>query len=112
MANPLLLGYAASQYKVQETPFASNATVQLALAANPNRVALIITDSIGNINFATLSGNVSTLKGSIVIATQNLSIFLTFEKFGPLVQAPFYSCRISGASTTIFTEIIYTPTGS
>jgi hypothetical protein len=46
-----------------------------------------------------------------VITTGAPTLTLTFDNVGPLVQEEIWTCRVSGASTTGITEIIYSPSG-
>jgi hypothetical protein len=104
------IGQSAAQYKTVKTLFTSTNTPTKMIAANPNRVALILSDNTGNVNFGTVDKQPSTLAGLLPLGTNFLTIMLTFEQFGPFVQEEFWSCRISGSSNTGIVEIIYVPT--
>lgn len=102
----------AANYQIKETIFAANALVQQCLTANPNRVALYFSDQLGNINFATQSGNVSGTKGLFCLPSAQITLIaMTFWTHGPLVQSPWFCCRVSGTSNLGIAEIIYVPTG-
>lgn len=105
------IGAAASQYKVKITYFASIASATKMINADPNRVALILDDQTGNIHFGVAGFQPTNNQGIISCMTSFPTQVLTFEQWGPLVQAEWWECRVSGTSTTGITEIIYSPTG-
>jgi hypothetical protein len=111
MPNPLSIAFSASQYKTQKTAFASNATPQKMVSANPNRVAMIISDQAGSIQLGTVDKQPSTSFGLICLSSSYQTVMLAFDLHGPLVQEEWWCCRLSGTSTTGIIEIIYSPSG-
>jgi len=105
------IAQSASQYKFTETSFAANATVQQAVGANPNRVAILFSDSAGSVFIGTDPTKLGTSKGAINLSSTLNYFSATFEQYGPWVQAAWFCCRVSGISTLTVTEIIYSPSG-
>jgi hypothetical protein len=101
----------AAQYKLIKTQFSSNATPQKMIGPNPNRVALTLWDAAGNIFYGTPDSKPSTSGGLLNQGSSAVGLMLTFDTVGPLVQEEFWSCRLSGGSTTGIVEVIYVPTG-
>jgi hypothetical protein len=111
IGNPVSIAQSASQYKILETGFAANATVQKCIGANPNRVAIMFSDASGNCYVSIGSGNVGNNKGALFLTTNQPNAFFTFDQCGPWVQSEFFCCRLTGTSTLTITEIIYSPSG-
>lgn len=101
----------STQYKVVTTIFSVNATVQKAIGANGNRVAIMFCDPTGGVLIAANPANVGSLLGEISMTTTNENWRGTFWELGPYIQSAFFVTRASGTSNLGITEIIYVPTG-
>lgn len=101
----------AKDYKINVIQTSANLTVQQCAPNNPNRYAMILSDSAGGINFSTNAGNLANLKGEIQMAVGGNFLILTFRDLGPWVQSALYCLRNSGGSNVFVTEIIYVPSG-